>query len=82
MACHSFSSFVIREMWWQHHFGKQRKKLKLLWAKNRPVKDADQLQYINELLLENAQNGTSTNKLLEIVIRMCREKKSFIESRS
>jgi hypothetical protein len=47
--------------------------LKLLWAKNQPVDDSNQLRYIEDLL-ENVKNGTGSNKLLDIVIAMCREK--------
>jgi hypothetical protein len=47
--------------------------LKLLWAKNQPVDDPNQLQYI-EKLLENAKNGTPADELLEIVIPICRDK--------
>jgi hypothetical protein len=47
--------------------------LKLLWAKNQPVDDSNQLQYIEELL-ENAKKGTPATELLKIVIPMCREK--------
>jgi hypothetical protein len=47
--------------------------LKLLWAKNQPVDDSDQLRYI-ENLLENVKNGTKTGELLKKVIVMCRGK--------
>src|SRR5277367_1997566 len=47
--------------------------LKLLWAKNQPVDDSDQLRYI-EKLLENVKKGTRTAELLKIVISMCKEK--------
>jgi len=47
--------------------------LKLLWAKNQPVNDSSQLQYIEELL-ENAKKGTQADELLKVVIPMCREK--------
>jgi len=47
--------------------------LKLLWAKNQPVDDNNQLRYIEELL-ENAKNGNGTDVLLNKVITMCREK--------
>jgi hypothetical protein len=47
--------------------------LKLLWAKNQPVDDRDQLRYIEDLL-ENAKNGTEAAELLEKVIAMCRGK--------
>ncbi|OCL00336.1 uncharacterized protein K441DRAFT_651221 [Cenococcum geophilum 1.58] len=47
--------------------------LKLLWAKNQPVDDNNQLRYIEELL-ENVKNGTGTRELLNTVIAMCREK--------
>jgi hypothetical protein len=46
---------------------------KLLWAKNRPVDDPNELQYI-EKLLGNAKKGTPADELLKIVIPMCREK--------
>jgi len=47
--------------------------LKLLWAKNQPVDDSNQLQYIEDLL-ENVKNGTKATELLKTVIAMCREK--------
>jgi hypothetical protein len=47
--------------------------LKLLWAKNQPVDDSSQLEYIQELL-EKAKNGTQADELLRVVIPMCREK--------
>jgi hypothetical protein len=47
--------------------------LKLLWAKNTPVDDSSQLQYI-EKLLENIKKGTPADELLRIVIPMCKEK--------
>ena len=46
---------------------------KLLWAKNQPVDDSNQLRYIEELL-ENAKKGTEADELLKIVIPMCIEK--------
>jgi len=46
---------------------------KLLWAKNQPVDDSDQLRYIEELL-ENIEKDTPADELLKIVIPMCREK--------
>src|SRR5256714_2843527 len=46
---------------------------KLLWAKNQPVDDSNQLRYIEELL-ENIKKGTPADELLKIVIPMCREK--------
>jgi hypothetical protein len=46
---------------------------KLLWAKNQPVDDDNQLRYIEELF-ENVKKGTKTNELLKIVIPMCIEK--------
>ena len=47
--------------------------LKLLWAKNQPVNDDNQLRYIEELL-ENVKKGTEADELLKIVIPMCTEK--------
>jgi hypothetical protein len=47
--------------------------LKLLWAKNQPVDDNNQLRYIEDLL-ENVKNGARTRVLLNKVIAMCREK--------
>jgi hypothetical protein len=47
--------------------------LKLLWAKNQPVDDSNQLRYIEELV-ENVKKGTRAAELLKIVIPMCREK--------
>jgi len=47
--------------------------LKLLWAKNQPVDDNNQLRYIEELL-ENVKNKTGASELLNTVIAMCREK--------
>ena len=47
--------------------------LKLLWAKNQPVDDNNQLQYIEELL-KSVKNGTKANELLKMVITMCRAK--------
>ena len=47
--------------------------LKLLWAKNQPVDDNNQLRYIEELF-ENVKKGIKADKLLKIVIPMCREK--------
>jgi hypothetical protein len=47
---------------------------KLLWAKNQPVDDSNQLQYI-ENLLENAKKGAEAAELLmKIVIPMCKAK--------
>jgi hypothetical protein len=46
---------------------------KLLWAKNEPVNDSNQLLYIEELL-ENAKKDATAGKLLRIVIPMCRGK--------
>jgi hypothetical protein len=46
---------------------------KLLWAKNQPVDDDNQLRYIEELF-ENVKKGTKADKLLKIVIPMCIEK--------
>ena len=54
--------------------------LKLLWAKNQPVDDSNQLRYIEDLL-ENVKNGTEATELLKMVIAMCRER-FFIGSRS
>jgi hypothetical protein len=47
--------------------------LKLLWAKNQPVDDNNQLRYIEDLL-ENVKSGTEAGELLNMVIAMCREK--------
>ena len=47
--------------------------LKLLWAKNQPVNDHNQLRYINNLL-EKVKNSTEADDLLNMVIAMCREK--------
>src|SRR5438046_5614912 len=47
--------------------------LKLLWAKNQPVDDSNQLRYIEDLL-GNVKKGTKAAELLEIVIAMCKEK--------
>ena len=47
--------------------------LKLLWAKNQPVDDNNQLGYIRGLL-ENVKNGTDPDELLLMVIEMCKEK--------
>ena len=47
--------------------------LKLLWAKNQPVDDDNQLRYIEELL-ENVKNKTEASELLYTVIAICREK--------
>lgn len=46
---------------------------KLLWAKNQPVDDNNQLQYIQGLP-ENVKNDTRASDLLNKVIAMCREK--------
>lgn len=46
---------------------------KLFWAKNEPVDDPKQLQYI-ENLLKDVKNGAKTNDLLLMVIDMCKEK--------
>jgi len=54
-------------------FWQSAHEFKLLWAKNQPVDDSDQLRYIEELL-ENAKKGTQATELLKIVIPMCREK--------
>ena len=49
-------------------------KLKLLWAKNQPVDDNNQLRYIEELL-EHVKKGTKADVLLlNMVITMCKEK--------
>src|SRR5437016_2163222 len=45
---------------------------KLLWAKNQPVDDNNQLRYIKELL-ESVKSGTEARELLSMVIAMCRE---------
>jgi hypothetical protein len=58
-------------MWRRHHW-RSADELKLLWAKNQPVDDNNQLRYIEELL-ENVKNGTGTRVLLYKVIAMCRE---------
>src|SRR5256885_15852574 len=42
---------------------------KLLWAKNQPVDDSNQLRYIEELL-ENIKKDTPAHELLDIVIPM------------
>ena len=47
--------------------------LKLLWAKNQPVDDSNQLQYIEDLF-ENIKNSTKDTELLDIVIAMCKDK--------
>src|SRR5579862_998094 len=49
------------------------KELKILWAKNQPVDNPNQLSYI-EKLLENVRKGTPAVEMLKIVIPMCREK--------
>jgi hypothetical protein len=54
-------------------YWRTKTELKLLWAKNRPVDDSDQLRYIEDLL-ENVKNGTEAAELLKKVIAMCREK--------
>src|SRR5690348_16271501 len=59
---------VAATSWWQ-----SADELKLLWAKNQPVDDSNQLRYI-EQLLENATKGTPAAEMLKIVIPMCREK--------
>jgi hypothetical protein len=47
--------------------------LKLLWAKNQPVDNSDQLRYIEDLL-ENVKNNSDMPVLLEMVTAMCKEK--------
>ena len=54
-------------------YWRSRDEFKLLWAKDQPVNDQNQLCYI-ETLLENAKNGIKTDGLLHIVIAMCKEK--------
>jgi hypothetical protein len=54
-------------------YWRSRDEFKLLWAKNQPVNDQNQLCYI-KTLLENAKNGIKTDGLLHIVIAMCKEK--------
>src|SRR4051794_41004666 len=54
-------------------YWRTKTELKLLWAKNQPVDDSDQLRYIEDLL-ENVKNGTKTSELLDKVIDMCSEK--------
>jgi hypothetical protein len=54
-------------------FWRSADEFKLLWAKNEPVNDSNQLRYIEELL-KNAKKGATASKLLKIVIPMCREK--------
>jgi hypothetical protein len=76
---------VVATSYWQ-----TANKLILLWAKNEPVDDLKQFQYIEELL-SNVKQGTDAADLLNIVIPMCREKifhrvkklaKSFDESQT
>jgi hypothetical protein len=45
----------------------------LLWAKNQPVDNSSQLQYIEELL-QKARDGAMPAQMLEMVIPMCKEK--------
>ena len=45
----------------------------ILWAKNQPVDNSSQLQYIEELL-QKAKDGIETKELLNMVIPMCKEK--------
>ena len=47
--------------------------LKLLWAKNQPVDNKDQLRYIRDLL-EKVKNGADPDTLLNMVIGMCKDK--------
>ena len=54
-------------------FWRSADELKLLWAKNQPVEDRNQLRYIEDLL-ENVKNDTEAEELLNMVIGMCREK--------
>jgi hypothetical protein len=54
-------------------YWRTKTELKLLWAKNQPVDDSDQLRYIEDLL-ENVKNGTKAAELLKKVIVMCRGK--------
>jgi hypothetical protein len=59
---------VAATSYWQ-----SAEELKLLWAKNQPVNDNNQLWYIKDLL-ENIKNGTKASALLNMVIAMCKEK--------
>jgi hypothetical protein len=59
---------VAAVSYWQSAEG-----IKLLWAKNQPVDDSNQLRYIKDLF-ENITNGAKESELLHIVIAMCREK--------
>jgi hypothetical protein len=54
-------------------FWRSADEFKLLWAKNEPVNNSNQLRYIEELL-KNAKEGATVGTLLKIVIPMCREK--------
>ena len=54
-------------------YWRSKHELKVLWAKNRPVDDASQLRYIEDLL-KNAKNSTETTELIMTVISMCRDK--------
>jgi hypothetical protein len=47
--------------------------IQLFWAKNQPVKDSNELRYI-ESLLQMAKAGTSGDELLTFVLEMCKEK--------
>jgi hypothetical protein len=62
------SSDVAAVSYWQ-----SAQELKVLWAKNQPVDDPNQLRYIEELL-DNAKKRTPATKMLDIVIPMCRDK--------
>jgi hypothetical protein len=54
-------------------YWRSAEELKLLWAKNQPVDDSNQLRYIEDLL-DNITNGAEADALLNMVIAMCREK--------
>jgi hypothetical protein len=54
----------------QWHTGSE---IRLLWAKNQPVTDAKELQYVEDLL-QRAKDGTSSKDLLSFVIMMCEDK--------
>jgi hypothetical protein len=47
--------------------------VEVLWAKNQPVDDHDELAYI-ESLIQKAQGGARVADILEIAIPMCRDK--------
>ena len=59
---------VVAISYWQSADG-----FKVLWAKNQPVDDSNQLRYIEDLL-EKAKNGAPIDELLTSVISMCRDK--------